>query len=133
MNNEKEFKKGFYFGYGQNNFGEEKKLTEELVANLSVNEGCGIALISQKHIYFSKNEIKLNVENNSNEDIYIRIEKKLYNDVKTGIEFIEANNSKDILVNISDEELQEMKELVIAILREDNKAKQYKIKLDIKE
>lgn len=130
---EKELKKGFYFGYGQNNFGEERILTEELVANLSVNEGCGIALISQKHIYFNKNKIKLNVENNSNEDIYIRIEKKLYNDVKTGVEFIEANNNKDILVNILDEELAEIKELVIAVLREDNKMKQYRIKITIKE
>lgn len=132
--NEKKLKKGFYFGYGKNNFGEERNLSEDLVADLSLNEGCGIALISQKHIDFKsiKNKIKLIVENKSNTDVYIRIEKKLYNDVKTGLQRVKANSiHNDIVIHMTDYEKNEIKELVIAVLREDNEEKQYIIKTDI--
>ena len=46
---EKKLEKGFYFGWGKNNFGEEKDLNQKLNADLTENEGCGIAFIANKH------------------------------------------------------------------------------------
>lgn len=129
--NEKKLEKGFFFGYGNNNFGYENSLTEVLSADLSLNEGCGIALIAGKHINFKDfKKVHIKITNNSNSDICIRIEKKFLNDVKTGFENISKDSTIDVDLILDDND-KKMKELVISALRVDNEAKDYTISIDV--
>lgn len=129
--NEKKLEKGFYFGYGKESFGYEDELFNPLIADLSLNEGCGIALIANKHIDFKNiKKIHINLKNNSNLDLCARIEKKFQNDVKTGFEQLSSNSSNDIELTLSQEDTQ-MKELVISLLKEDNYETTYSISTEI--
>lgn len=131
--NEKKLQKGFFFGYGQKSFGEDNTLFENcLTADLSCNEGCGIALIANKHINFKevKSKIILNIGNFSVSDAYVRIEKKFSNNIKTGFEKVDAGTLKKVALSLDLEDRQ-MNELVVAILREDNKEETYSISLNV--
>lgn len=132
MNERKEIKKGFYFSFGgKNDFGEERELTEPLKANLNACEGCGISLISGKHINFNETEkLKLKITNNSDEDAFLRIEKKFLNATIPILQHIDANNSCSITLFLNDTD-KEMRELVIAMLRSDNGNNKYTISVEI--
>lgn len=129
MNKKKTIEKAFYFGYGADNFGEDRNLsTTPLKGNLSVNEGYGIALIANKHINFNNigKTIVIKLNNTSSEDVLLRIEKKFCNDVKTGFEMVYASSKKDVTLELEDEDFN-MKELVVALLRVDNKEKSHEV------
>lgn len=127
--NEKKLKGAFAFGYGSQNFGYELDLSKELEFNTKINEGYGIAFIAGKHVDFSKaKKIKFEIKNISNEDIIIRIEKKFYNDIKTGFESVDSDSSKKVSLELTRKDV-EMKELVIALLRNENEEVSGKIKV----
>lgn len=127
--NEKKLKGAFAFGYGSENFGYELDLSQELTFDTKVNEGYGIAFIAGKHIDFSKaKKIKFEIKNISNEDIIVRIEKKFYNDVKTGFESVDSDSSKKVSLELTKKDT-EMRELVIALLRNDNENVSGKLKI----
>lgn len=128
MNEKKTIKKAFYFGYGNDNFGEDRDLSTPLKGDLSVNEGYGIALIADKHIDFKTigKTIIIKLKNDSTNDVLLRIEKKFYNDVKTGFEMVHANSKIDVTLELEDEDFQ-MKELVVALLRVDNTEKSHEV------
>ncbi len=128
MNEKKTIKKAFYFGYGNDNFGQDRDLSTPLKGNLAVNEGYGIALIAGKHINFKNigKTIKIKLKNDSANDVLLRVEKKFYNDVKTGFEMVNSNSTKDVLLELSDEDLN-MRELVVALLRVDNTEKNHEV------
>ena len=127
--NEKKLKGAFDFGYGSQNFGYELDLSKELEFNTKINEGYGIAFIAGKHVDFSKaKKIKFEIKNISNEDIIIRIEKKFYNDIKTGFESVDSDSSKKVSLELTRKDV-EMKELVIALLRNENEEVSGKIKV----
>lgn len=108
-------------------FGEERSLKKSLKADLTKNEGCGIAFRANKDVDFTKiNAIKFIVSNLSSKDITLRVEKKFSNDVKTGFEQITAHSSKRIKVHITNNE-KEIKEVVLAVLREENPEDVYSI------
>lgn len=126
---EKKLEKGFAFGYGSENFGYELDLSQELEFNTKINEGYGIAFIAGKHINFEKaKRIKFEIKNISNEDIIIRIEKKFYNDIKTGFESVDSDSSKKVSLELTRKDT-EMKELVIALLRNENEDISGKLKI----
>ena len=126
---EEKLRKGFAFGYGSENFGYELDLSQELEFNTKINEGYGIAFIAGKHINFEKaKRIKFEIKNISNEDIIIRIEKKFYNDVKTGFESVDSDSSKKVSLDLTRKDA-EMKELVIALLRNENEEVSGKLKV----
>ena len=126
---EKKLEKGFAFGYGSENFGYELDLSKELEFNTKINEGYGIAFIAGKHINFEKaKRIKFEIKNISNEDIIIRIEKKFYNDIKTGFESVDSDSSKKVSLELTRKDT-EMKELVIALLRNENEDISGKLKI----
>lgn len=128
MNEKKTIKKAFYFGYGDDNFGQDRDLSTPLEGNLEVNEGYGIALIADKHINFKEigKTITIKLKNDSANDVILRVENKFYNDVKTSFEVINSNSTKDITLELSKEDLN-MKELVVALLRVDNTEKMHKV------
>lgn len=128
MNEKKTIKKAFYFGYGNDNFGEDRDLSTPLKGNLDANEGYGIALIAGKHINFKSigKTITIKLKNDSANDVLLRVEKKFYNDVKTGFEMVNSNSTKDVTLELADEDL-DMKELVVALLRVDNTEKTHEI------
>ncbi len=128
MNEKKTIKKAFYFGYGNDNFGEDRDLSTPLKGDLSVNEGYGIALIADKHIDFKNigKTISIKLKNDSTNDVLLRIEKKFYNDVKTGFEMVHANSQNDVTLELEDEDFQ-MKELVVALLKVDNTEKSHEV------
>lgn len=126
---EEKLRKGFAFGYGSENFGYELDLSQELEFNTKINEGYGIAFIAGKHINFEKaKRIKFEIKNISNEDIIIRIEKKFYNDIKTGFESVDSDSSKNVSLELTRKDT-EMKELVIALLRNENEDISGKLKI----
>lgn len=126
---EEKLRKGFAFGYGSENFGYELDLSKELEFNTKINEGYGIAFIARKHVDFSKaKKIKFEIKNISNEDIIIRIEKKFYNDIKTGFESVDSDSSKKVSLELTRKDT-EMKELVIALLRNENEDISGKLKI----
>lgn len=126
---EEKLRKGFAFGYGSENFGYELDLSQELEFNTKINEGYGIAFIAGKHINFEKaKRIKFEIKNISNEDIIIRIEKKFYNDIKTGFESVDSDSSKKVSLELTRKDT-EMKELVIALLRNENEDISGKLKI----
>lgn len=126
---EEKLRKGFAFGYGSENFGYELDLSKELEFNTKINEGYGIAFIAGKHVDFSKaKKIKFEIKNISNEDIIIRIEKKFYNDIKTGFESVDSDSSKKVSLELTRKDT-EMKELVIALLRNENEDISGKLKI----
>ena len=126
---EEKLRKGFTFGYGSENFGYELDLSQELEFNTKINEGYGIAFIAGKHINFEKAKwIKFEIKNISNEDIIVRIEKKFYNDVKTGFESVDSDSSKKVSLELTRKDA-EMKELVIALLRNENEKVSGKLKV----
>ena len=126
---EEKLRKGFTFGYGSENFGYELDLSQELEFNTKINEGYGIAFIAGKHVDFSKvKRIKFEIKNISNEDIIVRIEKKFYNDVKTGFESVDSDSSKKVSLELTRKDA-EMKELVIALLRNENEKVSGKLKV----
>ena len=126
---EEKLRKGFAFGYGSENFGYELDLSQELEFNTKINEGYGIAFIAVKHINFEKaKRIKFEIKNISNEDIIIRIEKKFYNDIKTGFESVDSDSSKKVSLELTRKDT-EMKELVIALLRNENEDISGKLKI----
>ncbi len=126
---EEKLRKGFAFGYGSENFGYELDLSKELEFNTKINEGYGIAFIAGKHINFEKaKRIKFEIKNISNEDIIIRIEKKFYNDIKTGFESVDSDSSKKVSLELTRKDT-EMKELVIALLRNENEEVSGKLKV----
>ena len=105
---EKKLEKGFAFGYGSENFGYELDLSKELEFNTKINEGYGIAFIAGKHINFEKaKRIKFEIKNISNEDIIIRIEKKFYNDIKTGFESVDSDSSKKVSLELTRKDTEE--------------------------
>lgn len=130
---EKNLKKGFYFGWGNDNFGQERELNQKLNADLRENEGCGIAFIANKHFIPQnvKSSIKFLVTNHSQYDVTIRIEKKFFDGVKTSYEKIEKNSKKQCNAFLSDSEKNSegLKEIVIAVLRCDNSIYPYTISL----
>lgn len=127
--NEKKLEKGFAFGYGSENFGYELDLSQELSFNTKINEGYGIAFIAGKHVDFEKaKKIKFEIKNISNEDIIVRIEKKFYNDIKTGFESVDSDSSKKVSLELNKKDA-EIKELVIALLRNENEEVSGKLKV----
>ena len=72
--------------------------------------------------------IKFEIKNISNEDIIVRIEKKFYNDVKTGFESVDSDSSKKVSLELTRKDA-EMKELVIALLRNENEKVSGKLKV----
>ena len=126
---EKKLEKGFTFGYGSENFGYELDLSQEVTFDTKINEGYGIAFIAGKHVDFSKaKKIKFEIKNISNEDIIVRIEKKFYNDIKTGFESVDSDSSKKVSLDLTRKDA-EMKELVIALLRNENEEVSGKLKV----
>ncbi len=132
MEKRKEIKKGFFFSFGgKNDFGEERDLTKPLTVDFTSCKGCGISLISNKHINFKEREkLKLNITNHSDEDIFFRIEKKFLNATIPILKHIDKNNSCSITLFFSDLD-KEMRELVVAILQEDNKNREYSISIEV--
>ena len=83
-----------YFGYGHKEFGYDKELGHDLEVNFKEIEGAGIAII--------------------------RIEKKFPNDIKTEFHFLSPNSSENTTVSFDHDEIKNIKELVVAVLKEDN-------------
>ncbi len=121
----------FYFAYGKKNFGYDAKEGEILKVNFDEIDGAGIALIRGKYTDDFGNIIKIKITNHSNNDTYFRVEKKFPYDVKTGFENIHANSSKDITVSLDIDESKNIKELVIALLKEDNTILKTAISIEI--
>ena len=109
-----------YFGYGKENFGYDKELGNSLEVNFNKVEGAGIALIKGKHIDVFPHQLNLKITNNSDNKTMVRIEKKFYNDVKTGFHLILPKSDECTTVSFDGKEQKELKELVVAVLHEDN-------------
>ena len=60
--------------------------------------------------------MNLYIKNHSPNDIIVRIEKKLYSDIKTLHETIYGNSIKKVTVNITEKDI---KELTIAVFKEE--------------
>lgn len=109
-----------YFGYGQKNFGYDKELGNDLEVNFKEIEGAGIAIVKGKHIDVFPSELSLTITNNSNNRTLVRIEKKFPNDVKTGFHILYPNSSENTTISFDRDEQKNIKELVVAVLKEDN-------------
>lgn len=130
----KNLEKGFFFAWGNNSFGKEKDLTKTIDVDLATNDGGGIALIAGKHFSLEElgSNILLRITNYSKLPVNIRIEKKFFNNkIATAFETINSREEKEILVPINKQEKKNIKELVVAILLEDNidERKKYTISL----
>lgn len=109
-----------YFGYGEENFGYDKELGNDLEVNFKKIEGAGIAIVKGKHLDVFPTHFDLTITNNSNNRTLVRIEKKFQNDVKTGFHILSPNSSENTTVEFDCDELKNIKELVVAVLKEDN-------------
>lgn len=130
----KNLEKGFFFAWGNNSFGKEQDLTKTIDVDLATNDGGGIALIAGKHFSLEElgSNILLQITNYSKLPVNIRIEKKFFNNkIATAFETINSREEKEILVPINKQEKKNIKELVVAILLEDNidERKKYTISL----
>ena len=112
--------KAFYFAYGKTNFGVEKSTDMKLKVNLNDVDGCGISFINPQHINCSDNKIILEVTNYKNHDLNVRVEKKFIDGIDSSKQTIIFDTTKRIVVCLTDEEKSKLKELVIAVLKEDN-------------
>jgi len=109
-----------YFGYGHKEFGYDKELGHDLEVNFKKIEGAGIAIIKGKHIDVFPTEFNLTITNNSDNRTLVRIEKKFPNDIKTGFHILSPNSSENTTVSFDHDEIKNIKELVVAVLKEDN-------------
>ena len=119
----KNLEKGFFFAWGNNSFGKEKYIIKKIDVDLATNDGGGIALIAGKHFSLEElgSNILLQITNYSKLPVNIRIEKKFFNNkIATAFETINSREEKEILVPINKQEKKNIKELVVAILLEDN-------------
>lgn len=119
----KNLEKGFFFAWGNNSFGKEQDLTKTIDVDLATNDGGGIALIAGKHFSLEElgSNILLQITNYSKLPVNIRIEKKFFNNkIKTAFETINSREEKEILVPINKQEKKTIKEVVVAVLLEDN-------------
>lgn len=110
-------KRLFHFSYGGiKPFGKYLPANKKLVANFKFGDVYGISII--KGVYFNKfpRILNLYIKNHSPNDIIVRIEKKLYSDIKTLHETIYGNSIKKVTVNITEKDI---KELTIAVFKEE--------------
>ena len=110
-------KRLFYFSYGgKKPFGKYLPVNKKLVANFKLGDVYGISII--KGTYFNKfpRTLNLYIKNHGTNDIIVRVEKKLYSDIKTLHETIHGNSTKKVTVNIPEKDI---KELTVAIFKEE--------------
>lgn len=110
--------KGFYFGYGQKGYGygEDRLLSQKLEVDFKKYECNAIAFIKSKHFEGKASHIVIEATNTGKKNIIATIEKKYSNrPMVTQTEILVYDTSKRIHVNISEEEKDDIKEVVIAI------------------
>lgn len=114
---------GFFFAYGQTNFGETRDLGTNIELGFNEIEGCGIAF--RKHYEFKNFPRKLNllITNNSDEELTIRIEKKFNNRIETRVETLPANSENKFMVPVHHNENDLITEIVVAALAQDNNSR----------
>lgn len=113
-------KKVMYFGYGRKNFGYDKELGHDLEVDLKEIDGAGIAIVKGKHLDVFPTQLNLTISNNGDHRTLLRVEKKFSNDVKTGFHILSPQSSENTIVCFDNNELKNINELVVAILKEDN-------------
>lgn len=113
----------FYFAYGNKGFGDELNTeSSHLKVNFKDSEGCGIAFrkFQEFNGEFPQN-FDFKVENCTNNDVTIELEKKFGNRIKREQEIIPANTARDFNIIFYRGEADLLQEFVIAALKGENK------------
>lgn len=113
-------KKAFYFAYGKDSFGVQKELGSDLTVDFNSVEGAGIALIKSVNIEDFKDTVILKITNNFKKNVNLRIEKKYDNNIITEKLTLKSKSSKTKVLNLSNDDKNKLKEIVVAVLKEDN-------------